>query len=62
MRIVLALLMTVLLTLTAEAQDMRKKHRQDATVQTEEQKKKRAVADNAAKSSLEKIRDRKFDP
>ncbi len=59
MRIVLTVLMTLLLTLTAEAQGMRKKPRPDAVVQTEDQKKKRAAAEKAYKSSLEKTPDKK---
>jgi len=62
MRIVLAILMTALLMLTAEAQSMRKKQRSNAPVQTEEQKKKQRDADKAYKSSLEKMPDKKYDP
>ena len=62
MRIVLAILMTALLMLTAEAQSMRKKQRSNAPVQTEEQKKKQRDADKAYKSTIEKMPDKKYDP
>jgi len=62
MRIVLTILMTALLTLTAEAQSMRKKQRSNAPVQSEVQKKKQRDADKAYKSTLEKMPNKKYDP